>query len=41
MNTITRHGEPIGVQNLIKQVRAQFPKLKHGYFNPPREKFNI
>ena len=41
MNTITRHDVPIGVENLIKQVRAQFPKLKHGYFNPPKEKFNI
>ena len=41
MNTITRHGEPIGVENLIKQVRAQFPRLKHGYFNPPKEKYNI
>jgi molybdenum cofactor biosynthesis enzyme MoaA len=41
MNAITRHAEPIGVENLIKQVRAQFPKLKHGYFNPPKEKYNI
>jgi pyruvate-formate lyase-activating enzyme len=41
LNTITRHGEPIGVENLIKQVQAQFPKLKHGYFNPPIEKYNI
>ena len=40
MNAATRHNEPIGVQNLIKQVRKQFPKLKHGYFNPPKEKYN-
>ena len=40
MNNATRLGEPIGVQNLIKLIRAQFPKLKHGYFNPPKEKFN-
>jgi pyruvate-formate lyase-activating enzyme len=40
MNNVTRHDEPIGVQNLLKQVRKQFPKLKHGYFNPPKEKFN-
>jgi pyruvate-formate lyase-activating enzyme len=40
MNNITRHGGSIGVQNLIKQIRAQFPKLKHGYFNPPKEKFS-
>ena len=40
MNNVTRHAEPIGVENLIKQVRMQFPKLKHGYFNPPKEKFS-
>jgi pyruvate-formate lyase-activating enzyme len=41
MNAVTRHADPIGVENLIKRVRAQFPKLKHGYFNPPKEKYNI
>ena len=41
MNAVTRHDEPIGVQNLLKQVRKQFPKLKHGYFNPPKESFSI
>jgi pyruvate-formate lyase-activating enzyme len=39
MNAVTPHAGPIGVQNLINQVRAQFPKLKHGYFNPPKERF--
>lgn len=39
MNAVTRHAEPIGMQNLIKQLRQRFPELKHGYFNPPKEKF--
>jgi pyruvate-formate lyase-activating enzyme len=39
MNDQTKHGEPIGMQNLMNRVRQQFPKLKHGYFNPPKEKF--
>ena len=39
MNDQTRHGEPMGMQNLMNRVRRQFPKLKHGYFNPPKEKF--
>lgn len=39
MNGVTPPGEPIGMANLIEQVREQFPKLKHGYFNPPKEKF--
>ena len=41
MNDVIRHDEPIGVRDLIKQVSEQFPKLKHGYFNPPKEKFSI
>ena len=39
MNDQTKHGEPIGMQNLMNRVRQHFPKLKHGYFNPPKEKF--
>lgn len=39
MNVQSKHGEPIGIWNLIDRVRQQFPKLKHGYFNPPKEKF--
>lgn len=40
MNAITRQDKPIGVQNLIQRIRNQFPNLKHGYFNPPKEKHN-
>jgi pyruvate-formate lyase-activating enzyme len=39
MNDQTKQGQPIGIQNLMNRVRQQFPKLKHGYFNPPKEKF--
>jgi hypothetical protein len=39
MNDQTKHGKPLGIQNLMNRVRQQFPKLKHGYFNPPKEKF--
>ena len=39
MNDQTQHGQPIGMLNLMNQVRQQFSKLKHGYFNPPKEKF--
>lgn len=39
MNGLTRHGEPIGMENLISRVRKQFPKVRHGYFNPPKENF--
>lgn len=32
-------GRPIGVARLLHQVRQAFPRLKHGYFNPPKEKY--
>ncbi len=32
-------GAPIGMQNLLEQIRRDFPGLKFGYFNPPKEKF--
>jgi len=39
MNKAVAHGEPIGMENLLNRIRKQFPKLKFGYFNPPKEKF--
>jgi pyruvate-formate lyase-activating enzyme len=39
MNTIAEHGEPIGMEKLLNRVRRQFPNLKFGYFNPPKENF--
>ena len=32
-------GEPLGMDVLIGEIRRRFPKLKFGYFNPPKEKF--
>ncbi len=31
-------GEPIGILAMIRQLRARFPKLRFGYFNPSRSK---
>jgi pyruvate-formate lyase-activating enzyme len=39
MKTVTAKGAPIGMHNLLELIRRQFPKLKYGYFNPPKEKF--
>ncbi|MDL2329951.1 radical SAM protein [Desulfosarcina sp. OttesenSCG-928-A07] len=33
-------GPPVGMAMLIKRVRAHFPRLCHGYFNPPKEHFS-
>jgi hypothetical protein len=30
----------MGMETLLLQVREQFPGLKFGYFNPPKEKFD-
>jgi len=29
----------LGMANIIKELRSEFPRLVHGYFNPPRESF--
>jgi hypothetical protein len=29
----------MGMEALIRKIRRGFPKLKFGYFNPPKEKF--
>jgi pyruvate-formate lyase-activating enzyme len=39
MNAFVEHDEPVGMNNLMNRIRTQFPKLKFGYFNPPKEKF--
>ena len=39
MDALSSHGEPIGMEILLQQIREQFPDLKFGYFNPPRERF--
>ena len=39
MNSVTRHGESIGVKKLLDRISRKFPHLKFGYFNPPKEKF--
>jgi pyruvate-formate lyase-activating enzyme len=32
-------GRPMGADRLIRRLRSEFPQLRHGYFNPPRESF--
>jgi len=39
MNRTAPNGKPIGMQKLLTQIRQEFPDLKFGYFNPPKEKF--
>jgi hypothetical protein len=39
MEAVAANDAPIGMQNLLEHIRREFPKLKFGYFNPPKEKF--
>jgi pyruvate-formate lyase-activating enzyme len=39
MNEVAPNGAPIGMKKLLEQIRQEFPQLKFGYFNPPKEKF--
>ncbi len=39
MDTAASSGEPMGMEKLLQQIRGQFPDLRFGYFNPPKEKF--
>jgi pyruvate-formate lyase-activating enzyme len=39
MKKVTEPGEPIGMEALIDRIRSHFPKIRFGYFNPPKEIF--
>jgi molybdenum cofactor biosynthesis enzyme MoaA len=39
MDAVASSGEPMGMEVLLQQVRERFPRLKFGYFNPPKEKY--
>jgi pyruvate-formate lyase-activating enzyme len=32
-------GPPLGMAGVIQALKQEFPRLIHGYFNPPRERF--
>ena len=39
MSGVAIDDAPIGMKNLLAQIRLEFPQLKFGYFNPPKERF--
>lgn len=39
MAAIRRPGNPLGMTAVFETIRNRFPALRHGYFNPPKEKF--
>jgi len=41
MNKVEQHVQPLGMNKLLQRVQKQFPNLKFGYFNPPKETFMV
>lgn len=41
MRMADEQGAPMGADTIIKQLKTKFPKLGHGYFNPPKERFGL
>ena len=39
MNQVSSGGYPLGMKLLVADMQRKFPTLRHGYFNPPKEKF--
>ncbi len=39
MSETALHDSPLGMDKLLAQVHERFPKVKFGYFNPPKENF--
>lgn len=39
MSEIAPMSKPVGIKNILSQIKKDFPNLKHGYFNPPKEAF--
>ena len=39
MSSVAKNGSPLGMQNVLQQIKASFPNVMYGYFNPPKEKF--
>lgn len=40
MHAVAAHGHPVGMENVLRLIREQFPGVCHGYFNPPKERFH-
>jgi molybdenum cofactor biosynthesis enzyme MoaA len=40
MNSVARHNQPLGMAGLLERVRDYAPRVRFGYFNPPKETFS-
>jgi pyruvate-formate lyase-activating enzyme len=40
MSDAASQGRPLGMKNILRQIKESFPDVMYGYFNPPKEKFS-
>jgi pyruvate-formate lyase-activating enzyme len=41
MKAASHLSPPLGMKRIINAAKSKFPKLQHGYFNPPKERFKL
>jgi hypothetical protein len=41
MSDAASQGRPLGMKNILRQIKESFPDVMYGYFNPPKEKFSL
>jgi hypothetical protein len=39
MRRVGQPGQPLGMKRVVETLQKKFPQLRHGYFNPPKERF--
>jgi len=39
MDSVSNFGTPMGMKTLLNKIGSEFPALRFGYFNPPKESF--
>nr|NJM01815.1 radical SAM protein [Desulfobacula sp.] len=41
MKAVEDPGRPLGMETVMKRISERFPKLRHGYFNPPKKERSL
>jgi pyruvate-formate lyase-activating enzyme len=41
MEQADEQGQSMGMARVLASLKKRFPKLKHGYFNPPKQRFDL
>jgi len=41
MYAAENHSRPVGMETALDMIRKRYPRVRFGYFNPPKEKFRL